>query len=104
MATLRELAIVCRSKNAGPFDLTLDIVLRDRETWRRVVSSGSVTAASIGALYGVLAEDVLLTPYESANAIKATIPRKAGAGHVGDGDVYGAQQHAPLLTLEIKED
>lgn len=103
MATLSELAVVCRSKNAGPFELTLDIVLPDQKTWRRVIDSGSITAASIASLYGVAEDKVLLTAYESALAIKATIPRKAGAGDVGDGDVYGAQQHAPLLGLEIKD-
>lgn len=104
MTTLAELAVICRSKNAGPFQLTLDIVLRDHATWRRVVESGAVTAASIGALYHVAEEDVLLTLYESANAIKATLPRHGSAGDVGDGDVYGAQQHAPLLTIEIPGD
>lgn len=104
MATLAELALVCRSKNAGPFDLTLDIVLPDHATWRRVVDSGAVTEAVIAALYGVREADVLLTPYEAAHAIKATLPRPSGAGAIGDGDVYGAQQHAPLLTIEISGD
>jgi hypothetical protein len=34
-------------------------------------------------------------------AIKLTLPRRLCAGDPGDGDVYGAQQHAPLLELAL---
>jgi len=101
MTLLKDLAIVCRSKNAGPFELTLDVVLPDRGTYERVVRSGALSAARIGALYGVSPEEVLVTPYACANAIKATLPRRVGAGDLGDSDVYGAQQHAPLLSLDV---
>jgi hypothetical protein len=49
----------------------------------------------------VRAEDVLLTPYDAAMAIKATFPRLVPAGGIGDTDVYGCQQHAPLLDIDI---
>ena len=48
-------------------------------------------------LYGVDAKDVLYTPYPAALALKGTIPRRVSSGDVGDTDVYGAQQHAPML-------
>lgn len=103
MTHLKDLAIVCRSKNAGPFKLTLDVVLPDPGTFQRMLRSGVLSAARIAALYGVRAEDVLVTPYAPANAIKATLPRQTGAGDLGDSDVYGAQQHAPLLSLDIPD-
>jgi len=34
-------------------------------------------------------------------AIKIVLARKIMAGDPGDFDVYGAQQHAPLLGVEI---
>jgi hypothetical protein len=34
-------------------------------------------------------------------AIKFTLPRKVCAGSPGDGDVYGAQQHGPLLGVML---
>ena len=46
-------------------------------------------------------EDVLLVEFPPANAIKATIPRLHGSGAVEDSDVYGAQQHGPLMDVEI---
>jgi hypothetical protein len=40
-------------------------------------------------------------PYPAALAIKIVMDRLVGSGDIGDRDVYGAQQHAPLLDLEL---
>ena len=101
MARIRDLAVICRSKNANPFALTLDMVFPDQETFQRVRSSGVVTRGLISRLYSVPEDDVLLVEFPPANAIKATIPRLHGSGAVEDSDVYGAQQHGPLMDVEI---
>jgi hypothetical protein len=46
---------------------------------------------------------VLSTVYDPAVALafKATLPRLVPAGDIGDTDVYGAQQHGPLLDVDI---
>ena len=101
MARIRDLAKVCKSKNAGPFDLTIDVVFEDDATFERVRASGVLSPALFARLYGVAEEEVLFTPYPAGRAFKATLPRLVPAGEVGDTDVYGAQQHAPLLDVEI---
>ena len=101
MARIRDIAVTCRSKNASPFLLTLDVVFPDRETFEKVRASGVISAELISRLYGVPVKDVLLVEYPPANAIKATIPRLHGSGDVEDTDVYGAQQHAPLMDVEV---
>jgi hypothetical protein len=101
MVKLRDLAKVCKSKNAGPFEVTLDIIFGDRETYDRVEASKVLNAELFARLYSVPAKDVLFTPYAPALAFKATIPRRISSGDVGDTDVYGAQQHAPMLDIEI---
>jgi hypothetical protein len=55
---------------------------------------------AIGLLYRIPSEDVTVIPYPLGRAIKITLPRDT-AGDPGDRDVYGAQQHAPLLGIEI---
>ena len=35
MARLGDIAKACKSKNAGPYELTLDIMFGDRETFDR---------------------------------------------------------------------
>jgi len=101
MAKLKDIAKACKSKNAGPFQITFDVMFEDRDTFDRVLKSGSFTAGTIARLYGVDEADVLFTPYPPALAFKATIERRIPSGGVGDTDVYGAQQHAPLLDVEI---
>ena len=57
--------------------------------------------ALISRLYSVPESDVLLVEFPPANAFKATIPRLHGSGAVEDSDVYGAQQHGPLMDVEL---
>ena len=101
MALLKHVAKVCKSKNAGPFDLTVDVVFEDSETFRRVKATGVLCAGLIARLYDVPERQVLFTPYDAAFAFKATFPRLVPAGDFGDTDVYGCQQHAPLLDVDL---
>jgi hypothetical protein len=101
MPAIRDIAKVCKSKNAGPFELTIDVVFDDPDLYRRVKHSGVLCPALFARLYGVSPDQVLFTPYDAANAFKATLPRLLPSGEVGDTDVYGCQQHAPLLDVEI---
>jgi hypothetical protein len=98
---LRELAKVCKSKNAGPFEVTIDVIFGDRETFDKVIATGVLNEQLFAKLYGVDAKDVLFTAYPPALAVKGTIPRRTSSGDIGDTDVYGAQQHAPMLDVEI---
>jgi hypothetical protein len=45
---------------------------------------------------------VSIIAFAPAKAIKATIKRPLCSGDIGETDVYGAQQHAPLLSLEFE--
>ena len=101
MASLRDIAQGCKSKNAGPCLLTIDVLFEDPAVCRQVKATGVLNAALVARLYGVAEQDVLFTPYDTASAFKATLPRLVPAGDFGDTDVYGAQQHAPLLDVEI---
>lgn len=99
---LYDLAEVLRSKNAGPLLITFDIILPDADTYRRVVESEVLTSELIATLYDLPARDVQIMAFEAANAIKITIPRTGPtSGAPGDRDVYGAQQHVPLIDIRI---
>jgi len=103
MTRLIDLASICKSKNAGPFDLTIDVIFNSRSLFDRVAETGILNAALFAKLYNVKESDVLFTPYPAANAFKATLPRLYSAGSFGDRDVYGAQQHAPILNVDIPD-
>ena len=98
---LADLAQVVRSKNAGPRRLTLDLIFASDADYQRVVQSPTLGREQVAALYGVAREDVTVIPYPVGRAIKIVLARKIMAGDPGDLDVYGAQQHAPLLGVEV---
>lgn len=98
---LAELAQVVRSKNAGPRRLTLDVMFATDSEYQRAAQSPALSPEAVGALYGVAGDAVTVIPYPAGRAIKFVLARRIMAGDPGDADVYGAQQHAPLLTVEL---
>ena len=99
---LSDLASIIRSKNAGPYRVTLDILFTDPDLYRRVRDSGSVTKESVAAAYGIDAAQVSsLFNVDMANAIKVTL-RRTAQGAFGETDMYGCQQHVPLLGLPVR--
>ena len=98
---LAQLAKLMRSKNAGPFELTIDIMFEDEATYERVKRCGAVNRNVVAAVYGVAPELVRFFHSDSALAIKASIPRPIIQGDVGDSDGHGGQQYAPLMDIEI---
>ena len=104
MTTLGEMASVIRSKNAGPFQITIDIMFERETDYRRVLDANVITALEVAKRYRLSPADVDIIPFDRVRAIKITIPRRfgsRGSGSAGDRDVYGAQQHGPLVDLEI---
>src|SRR5689334_21564209 len=98
---LSELAQVIRSKNAGPRRLTLDIMFATDADYQKAAQSPALGPAAIAALYRLPAQAVTVIPYPVGRAIKVVMARSMMAGDPGDVDVYGAQQHAPLLQVEL---
>ncbi len=98
---LRTLAQVVRSKNAGPTVLTLDIFFNDAPSYERAAASAALRADAVAALYGVAPQAVQRFLLPQLHAIKFSLPRALCAGTPGDGDLYGAQQHAPLLEVML---
>ena len=99
---LTDIAGVIRSKNSGPYELTLDIIFNDYKSFERVKQGGFINQKLLCSLYNIRPDKIVsIIAYEPAKAIKATIKRPICSGDLGDTDVYGAQQHAPLLGLEF---
>lgn len=98
---LYDAAFVCRSKNAGPFQVTIDLMFQDQETYQKVMRSPSFTTENISKLYNVSAAEIAIKPFERILTIKVVLPRNASSGSADDTDVYGSQQHFPLGNLEI---
>ncbi len=103
--TLSELAKTIRSKNAGVDRITFDVIFRDRENYELVKGSGVLSRDSVARLYRIDPARITdFVNYDPAFAIKFTILRSRPSGSAGDSDIFGAQQYAPLLSVEVPVD
>ena len=102
MTTLADLAKVIRSKNAGPFELTFDIMFDDPAIYERVKAASVITREHVATAYRIPLGDVLVCrAYDPAVAFKITIRRPVSSGDIEDRDIYGCQQHVPLTAIEL---
>ena len=102
MTRLASLAKTIRSKNAGVDLITFDIIFSERETYERVKRARALTRESVCALYRIAPERIAdFVEFDPGNAIKFTLYRLRPSGSPGDPDIFGAQQYAPLLDIEV---
>lgn len=99
---ITELCEVVRSKNAGPGILTFDLIFKSLTGFKKVKENEIITKDLISKLYNIKEKDVLkIIYYEKGRAIKIAVKRPILSGNVGDRDVYGCQQVAPLYEIEV---
>ena len=88
---LTDITDVVRSKNSGPYELTLDIMFKTFEDFEKICAAKAINENLICDLYKITPDKI----------IKVTIKRPICSGNLGETDVYGAQQHAPLLDIVL---
>lgn len=101
MPRLWEVSKLIRSKNSGPFELTFDVIFKDRATYEKVRDAKIINAEWFAKTYRLAPEVVSVINYDAASAIKVTIPRPVISGDIDDTDVFGGQQFGPLVDLEV---
>ena len=100
---LIDIAKVIRSKNAGPYELTFDIIFKDNETFEKFKNANILTKEVFAKLYNIKEESILgIIAFAPSNALKITIIRPISSGALGERDVYGAGQHKPLMEFEFE--
>lgn len=103
MTTLADLSRVVRSKNAGPCLVTFDLMFDSPAAFDRAAAGLPAIRVEVARRYRLAEGDVAAMTFAPALAIKLTIPRATRSGDPGDSDVYGAQQHGPLLSIPVPE-
>jgi hypothetical protein len=102
MAKLAALAKTIRSKNAGVDLITFDVIFTSRDNYDRVKRAKVLTRDTVCELYGIPPSRIAdFVEFDPGNAIKFTIYRLRPSGSPGDPDIFGAQQYAPLLDIEV---
>ncbi len=101
---LRECVKLVRSKNAGPFELTIDVMFSNPTLFRSCVKTGVLGPQNIANIYNIPDELIKVFEIEIISTIKISFPRPISQGDLGDADNHGGQQYSPLLDLEINND
>ena len=95
---LIDVASVIRSKNSGPYELTFDVIFKDFDMYNKVKAAKAIDEKAFCRLYNI----IKLVYFDPAKAVKVTIVRPIPSGALGETDVYGAQQHVPLMKYEFE--
>ena len=98
---LHEVARYVRSKNAGPFWVTIDVFCADDASFERIARAPALQASAVAALYGMADAQVLRFAIPSLRVLKLSFPRAASQGATADRDCHAAQVFVPLLDLPI---
>jgi hypothetical protein len=99
---LKELAPVIRSKNAGPYWYTIDIIFDSLEIYTAMKKANVITTEIVANLYHTPIENVSdIIFFDEGRAIKFNIKRPHVSGSLFDTDVLGMQQHAPMLEIDL---
>lgn len=98
---LRDCTKLIRSKNAGPFILTIDVMFENSDMFNKCLEQDILSAKNIAEIYGIALEKIDTFAMPMISTIKISFPRSVSQGDLGDSDNHGGQQYAPLLDLEI---
>lgn len=101
MATIGEIAYYVRSKNAGPFWVTVDIFCGNEDAFKTLCASKSITKEKVAEVYGVNADEVKIFHIANLNVIKISYPRLKPQGQKYERDMHAGQQYIQISELEI---
>lgn len=103
MPKLREVSHI-RSKNAGPFWITVDIFFATPEAYRAYKDSEALGGASFARLFGADPGLVRRFQVDRLLTVKISYPRPKPQGWHGERDMHGGQQFVRLLDLDLTAD
>ncbi len=99
---LGDCARLLRSKNAGPFMLTMDLLFPDTASYEKARDCGLLDREQVALLYGVEPSLVKVFLVPDVLAVKISFPRPIPSGGEGDNDIYGCQYMAKLARLPMR--
>ena len=101
MTKVRDVCKYVRSKNAGPFWITIDLFFDSAESYRLSGDAAALGPAAIARLYGVMPEAVKRFDVDALNVVKISYPRPAPQGWAGERDMHGGQQFVRLMDVNL---
>lgn len=101
MPKLSEVCSHVRSKNAGPFWITVDLFFEDAATFERYSGAPALAAPAVSVLFGVDPAKMKRFAVTDLRVLKFSYPRAAPQGGIVERDMHGGQQYVRLLDVEL---
>ncbi len=102
MPKLKDVCRYIRSKNAGPFWVTIDLFFASPDLYRRYRDDPAISADAVAALYDADVQLVKRFAVDALEVVKLSIPRAQPQGGVIERDMHGGQQYVQLLDLTLQ--
>ena len=99
MSILGEKVKKIRSKNAGPFWITIDIFCGSEEVYKNVCLN--LNNLKIANLLMLNIKDLKRFEIKKLNVVKFSFPRNITQGHILDRDMHGAQFAVLLSEMDL---
>ena len=103
MSRLKDVCRHVRSKNAGPYWVTVDLFFLDQDTYRAHKDDPAICAHTFAHLYGADEAAVKVIQVDSLAVVKVSYPRPKPQGWQGERDMHGGQQYVSLLDVQLSE-
>ena len=101
MPKLEDVCHQIRSKNAGPFWISVDLFFRDREAFDRYAGAKELQPQHLAPLFGVRPDQVGCYPVPDLAVLKISYPRRDPQGGMIERDLHGGQQYIRIVDLEL---
>ncbi|MEY9934081.1 hypothetical protein ABH926_008745 [Catenulispora sp. GP43] len=99
MKTLGDIALEVRSKNAGPFWMTLEAFMADDAGYR--AADAVISEDAVAELYRVAPSTIRIFRLPELRVVKVSFPRPLVQGSLHDRDMHAGQHHVPLAGLPV---
>lgn len=104
MPKLRDLCRHIRSKNAGPFWITVDLFFKDADAFATYASDPALAPARLAERLGAPAGQIKVIPVENLKVVKISYPRPQPQGWRNERDMHAGQGYVSFLNLELSKD
>lgn len=102
MAKVRDVCRHVRSKQAGPFWVTVDLFFDGDENFRRYRDSANLAPELFQRLYGADPSQVKRFAVDDLRVVKISYPRPTPQGSMVERDLHSGQQYVRLLDVDLE--
>ena len=101
MSTVSDVCRYVRSKNAGPFWITVDLFFKDADLFARYENSEALSPVAMARVFGANTEKIKRFAIPDLLVVKFSYPRAKAQGGALERDMHGGQQFVDVLDLQL---